>query len=131
MRAGARHRDSALGLCPVPSPLLACGGGRTDALADIELNNTELPYICNVGATWHETATATEIRTRLVQQVVAPVKWSQTIELMLKRGIERFWHLGPGRSNLSHVKRQARRAPMATMDNAEDIARIVDELGGP
>ena len=74
---------------PFHSPLLApAADALQSALADIELNNTELPYICNVGATWHETATATEIRTRLVQQVVAPVKWSQTIELMLKRGID-------------------------------------------
>ncbi|MEE2787649.1 MAG: ACP S-malonyltransferase [Myxococcota bacterium] len=116
---------------PFHSPMLASAGeALRSALADIPMAPITIPYVCNVDATWHETTTASAIKERLVQQVVAPVKWSQSIELMLSNGIERFWHLGPGRSNLGHVKRQARRAPMATMDNADDVAQILTELGG-
>ncbi len=49
---------------------------------------------------------------------------------MLERGIERFWHLGPGRANLTHVKRQARRAPMGSLDEERDLEAILAELAG-
>ena len=99
-----------------------------DDLSGIPINDLQIPYVSNVDAAWHEVADAAQIRTRLVTQVEAPVRWSESIGLMLTKGIERFWHLGPGRANLSHVKRQARRIPMATLDNQSDLDTICAEL---
>ena len=98
---------------------------------DIEgtpFSSLEMPYICNVDAQWHADSTPTDIRERLVRQVEAPVRWSQSIALMIERGIERFWHVGPGRANLSHVKRQARRMPMASVDDEAHLKQMLDEL---
>jgi hypothetical protein len=47
---------------------------------------------------------------------------------MVERGIERFWHLGPGRSNLTHVKRVARRAQVASFDDAADLDGLLAAL---
>jgi hypothetical protein len=47
---------------------------------------------------------------------------------MLERGIDRFWHLGPGRSNLTHVKRLARRAQVASFDEASDLDGLLRAL---
>ena len=99
--------------------------------SDIEKTQFEpltIPYVCNVDAQWHDEASAKEIRERLVRQVEAPVQWSQSISLMIERGIERVWHLGPGRANLSHVKRQARRMPMGTVDDEASLAEILNDL---
>ena len=98
------------------------------ALNEIEFGPLQMPYIANFDAQWVSHSSPAEIRSRLVNQVVGAVRWSESIALMLERGVERFWHLGPGRANLSHVKRQARRAPTATTDRDSDLNQIMDEL---
>tara|TARA_B100001250_G_C19399558_1_gene614128 strand:- start:212 stop:550 length:339 start_codon:yes stop_codon:yes gene_type:complete len=97
-------------------------------LADVHFGPLLVPYISNVDAEWISASAASEIRMRLVRQVVGAVRWRESIKLMFERGIERFWHLGPGRANLTHVKRQVRRAPTGSLDNERDIEAIMTEL---
>ncbi len=99
------------------------------ALEAVAFGPLSHPYIDNVDAAWHETAEPAEIRARLVRQVTGAVLWKETLELMLARGVERFWHLGPGRSNLTHVKRLARKAPIGSLDEADDLQAILAEIG--
>jgi len=98
-------------------------------LAQVDIGPLTTPYVANIDAAWHEVATPEAIRDRLVRQVVGAVRWRESIALMLERGIERFWHLGPGRANLTHVKRQARKAPMASLDTERDLDALLKELG--
>lgn len=100
-------------------------------LAAVDFSALAAPYISNIDAQWHVTASPETIRENLVRQVVGAVRWRESISLMLERGIERFWHVGPGRSNLTHVKRQARRAPMATLDDEKEFRAILTELEDP
>ena len=97
-------------------------------LADVQFNALTVPYISNIDGQWHDDADPETIRDNLVRQVVGAVRWRESISLMLERGIERFWHVGPGRANLTHVKRQARRAPMATLDDEGQFREILNEL---
>lgn len=117
---------------PFHCSLLAPAAERLAAdLAEVAFAPLQRPYIDNVDADWHdpgEEGAADAIRDRLVRQVVSPVRWSDSIALMLERGVERFWHLGPGRANLTHVKRQARRAPMQSVDDAKGLRAILDAL---
>jgi [acyl-carrier-protein] S-malonyltransferase len=100
-------------------------------LAQVPLAAIEIPYVSNVDAQWNDSASPAHIRDLLVRQVVGAVEWRKSIALMLDRGVERFWHVGPGRSNLTHVKRQARRAPMATLDEEAQLGQILAELEAP
>lgn len=116
---------------PFHSPLLRPAAERLAVdLAAVDFAPLRCPYVPNVDASWVAAADAETIRDRLVRQVVAPVRWAETIALMLDRGVERFWHLGPGRSNLTHVKRQARRAATATLDDPAELSRLLAELEG-
>jgi len=100
-------------------------------LAMVPFAALDIAYVSNVDARWNDAATPAHIRDLLVRQVVGAVEWRASIALMLDRGVERFWHVGPGRSNLTHVKRQARRAPTATLDDATQLAQILAELEAP
>ncbi len=100
------------------------------ALESVPFGPLAHPYIANVDATWHTTSTPAEIRARLVHQVTRPVRWKDSLQCMLDRGIERFWHLGPGRSNLTHLKRLARKAKAATLDEAADLEMLLAEIDG-
>lgn len=117
---------------PFHCSLLAPAADRlAEDLAEVEFAPLQRPYIDNVDADWHEPdedGASEAIRERLVRQVVSPVRWSDSIALMLDRGVERFWHLGPGRANLTHVKRQARRAPMQSVDDDKGLRAILDAL---
>lgn len=116
---------------PFHSPLLAPAAAQlAEDLAAVQFKPLQGPYICNVDAQWHEASTPEAIRDRLVRQVVGAVRWREGIALMLERGVERFWHVGPGRANLTHVKRQRRKAPMATLDREADLNRLLAELEG-
>lgn len=99
-------------------------------LAAVPVAPLRLPYVANVDGAWHGDSAPEAIRQRLVAQVVGAVRWRQTLALMIERGVERFWHLGPGRANLTHVKRQARRAPMETTGTAEGMDAILAEISG-
>jgi [acyl-carrier-protein] S-malonyltransferase len=95
-------------------------------LAAVEIAPLRVPYVPNVDPRWSDDAAA--VRERLIRQVTEPVRWSETIALMLSGGVERFWHLGPGRSNLTHVKRQARRAAMASADEPKELDAMLAEI---
>lgn len=114
---------------PFHCPLLQPAADRlAPVLAAVDFADLAVPYIANIDAQWHDRSTPAEIRDRLERQVVGAVRWRESISLMLERGVERFWHLGPGRSNLTHVKRQARRAPSASLDRVQDLEKILAEL---
>lgn len=99
-----------------------------DKLARIEMKPLEIPYVANVDATWYDERTPEALRSSLAEQVVAPVRWSETLELMLSKDIERFWHMGPGRSTLTHVKKHHRKANVATWDDLDAVTKLLSEI---
>jgi [acyl-carrier-protein] S-malonyltransferase len=114
---------------PFHCQLLAPAAERLAAdLEGVEIGPLRHPYVANVDAEWVTASTPGEVRDRLVRQVTGAVRWRESIAAMLAAGVERFWHLGPGRANLTHVKRQARRAPMGTLDGEKDLNAILAEL---
>jgi malonyl CoA-acyl carrier protein transacylase len=64
-----------------------------------------------------------------VRQVISPVRWSQTMSLLINEGVTRFVELGPGKV-LSGLAKQICRecaAPceIITADSAESVQSIV------
>ena len=115
---------------PFHSPLLAPAADALAAdLASVQFSALNIPYIANVDAQWIDRSSPADFRRRLTEQVVGAVRWRDSIALMLEQGVERFWHLGPGRTNLSHVKKQNRRAVCATLDRQRDLDQLLAEIG--
>jgi len=88
-----------------------------------------IPYVSNVDAAWQHDTTAEAIRMSLVEQVTKPVRWRHSISLMLERGIQRFWHVGPGRANITHVKRQSKAVICGSTDTQVDLDKMLSDLG--
>ncbi|HEY2413181.1 MAG TPA: ACP S-malonyltransferase [Pirellulaceae bacterium] len=74
-----------------------------NALGGVTLNKPRIPVISNVDAEPHDDPE--QIRELLVQQVVAPVRWEDSIRKMLSHGHAPFWEVGPGRVLRSLLKR--------------------------
>jgi [acyl-carrier-protein] S-malonyltransferase len=78
------------------------------ALSKVELRPPRIPVLSNVDATAHSDPGT--IRELLVQQVVAPVLWEETLRKMLAHGHGPFWEVGPGRVLRGLLKRIDRKA---------------------
>ncbi|MFO0904810.1 MAG: ACP S-malonyltransferase [Pirellulales bacterium] len=73
------------------------------ALADAPLKSPRIPVISNVDAQAH--SDPEEIRRLLVQQVVSPVRWEDSIRTLLNQGCDQFYEVGPGRVLAGLLKR--------------------------
>ncbi|MBN2021513.1 MAG: ACP S-malonyltransferase [Pirellulales bacterium] len=67
----------------------------TEALADVPMKKPRIPVVSNVDARAHDDPE--EIRQLLIQQVVQPVRWEDSIRALLGEGFGEFYEVGPGR----------------------------------
>ncbi len=77
------------------------------ALAEVEIRRPRLPVWSNVDAQPH--TEPEEIRRLLVQQVLQPVLWEQTLRNLLAAGYDQFYEIGPGRVLAGLLKRVQRK----------------------
>jgi len=86
----------------------------TEVLAGATLVQPRIPVVSNVDAQLHDDPE--EIRKLLVQQVVSPVQWEDSIRLLLNEGCDLFYEIGPGRVLRGLLKRISRKT------NCEGVA---------
>jgi [acyl-carrier-protein] S-malonyltransferase len=65
------------------------------SLSNIDIGAPEIPVIHNVDVKAHDDPE--QIRGILVEQMVGPVRWSETIEWLAAQGARRFAECGPGK----------------------------------
>lgn len=78
------------------------------ALADIRLAKPAIPVVSNVDAKPHDNPE--EIRRLLLEQVVSPVLWEESMRYLLAQGFDEFHEIGPGRVLRGLLKRIDRKA---------------------
>jgi [acyl-carrier-protein] S-malonyltransferase len=95
-------------------------------LARITLRPPILPVISNVTARPHGSADA--IRSLLIQQVTAPVRWEESIRHLLSEGFTRFVELGPGKALGGFLKRIDRSAQVLSVADVPSLQETVIAL---
>jgi [acyl-carrier-protein] S-malonyltransferase len=78
------------------------------ALADVTIRRPRIPVVSNVDAQPHDDPE--QIRNLLVQQVIQPVRWEDSLRYALAHGCDQFYEVGPGRVLRGLLKRIDRRA---------------------
>jgi [acyl-carrier-protein] S-malonyltransferase len=102
---------------PLMAPALAA---LETALRQPSWQQTAIPVISNVDARPHQDGW----QARLAEQLLAPVRWSGTLQLLVDSGVERVIECGPG----GVLTALARRAPGLTaisVSAAADLASLV------
>ena len=79
------------------------------ALDEMPIRDTSIPVYSNVDAAPHQSAD--EIRDLLSRQVVAPVRWEDSVRKMIDDGAAGFLEAGTGRILLGTLKRIQRKTP--------------------
>ncbi len=106
------------------SPLMeSAANGLAQALDGMTLRDARCPVVCNARA--RAVTRADEIRAALEEQLLAPVRWEESMNLMLGQGVEGFVELGPGKV-LRGLLRTIR--PEAQSWNAEDPESLATTL---
>ena len=88
-------------------------------LADVRFSPARMPVVSNVTGQVH--GEAESIKALLVKQVIAPVRWYQSIEALRAVGVTEWVEVGPGRTLTGMMKKIDRKAPVATFATAEGL----------
>ena len=106
---------------PFHSPLMAPAAEEFSAA--LEATIVKVPDIAVIQNVDARTATdVQEIRDKLVAQLSAPVRWTETIEALLGQGIEQFIEAGPGNVLSGLIKRIARGTPAIPLSASDGLA---------
>jgi [acyl-carrier-protein] S-malonyltransferase len=89
-------------------------------LEQLAFSDPKTPVVTNVDA--QLTTASGDLRDSLLRQVSSTVRWSESMELLLQRGVSTFVEVGPGKV-LSGLMRQINRD--ANCLNVEDTASLV------
>ncbi len=103
------------------SPFMQSAADRmAEVLERVEFAALKMPVISNVTAQPH--GDAESIKALLVKQVVAPVRWYQSIETLRGLGVDRWVEVGPGRSLTGMMKKIDRKAAVENYSAAGGLA---------
>lgn len=91
-----------------------------NVLARIAFNPPKFPVISNVTAQPHTDAEST--KALLVRQVIAPVRWYQSVETLRSLGVTNWLEVGPGRTLTGMMRKIDRKAPIENYSTTEGLA---------
>ena len=105
---------------PFHSPLMKPAGLRLEkAFEGISIKDLKVPVVTNVEA---EVNTSKDrVKPLLVDQVVSPVRWEESMRTMIKEGIEQVLEIGPGKVLSGLMKRID---PSVETRNLEDLQTL-------
>ena len=102
------------------SPLMSSAQSKLEStLSGVTMQSPSVPVISNVTAQPH--STPEQIRSALVQQVTASVRWEDSIRLLLAQGFTRFIELGPGTALAGFLKRIDKSAKVVSVGDTASL----------
>ena len=105
--------------------------GLAGALADVPVRDAAFPVVANLDA--RPVRAAAEIRDRLTRQLLAPVRWEESMRFLLGAGVTAFVELGTGkvlRGLLRQIDREARAANVDDPGSLEEALAAVGAGAG-
>ncbi len=112
---------------PFHSPLLLPAGEElAKELETVTLHPLDIPYVTNVTAEKVEDIGMT--RELLTKQVSSPVRWMQSMEAMIREGVDIFVEIGPGKTLAGFMKKISRDVKVYNIAVWEDVEKVAQEL---
>ncbi|MWC30352.1 ACP S-malonyltransferase [Paenibacillus sp. MMS18-CY102] len=117
---------------PFHTPLMAPAAERLrEKLAQYAINAPSYPVLSNVSAAPYAVDTAAETSLQaiiggLAQQLVHPVRWSETMRYLQQQGVSYAVELGPNKVLAKLMRRAARNIRAYAWDDAEGHAQMLE-----
>jgi [acyl-carrier-protein] S-malonyltransferase len=97
-------------------------------LQKLSFGDAMSPVITNVDA--RETTAGSELRDALVRQVSAPVRWVESVELLMKSGVTTVIEVGPGKVLSGLMRQISRDVKCLNVEDAASLEAARAELSG-
>ncbi len=92
-------------------------------LENVTVSPLAFPYVANVDARWVYDPDG--VKPRLVDQVMKPVLWEQSIRSMKDEGVDRFIEVGPGKTLAGLMKKIDRKQPVISVDTPKGFKSLI------
>ena len=112
---------------PFHSPLLMPAGEElARELETVTFYPLDIPYVTNVTA--ERVEDIGETKELLAKQVSSPVRWMQSMENMIREGVDTFVEIGPGKTLAGFMKKISRDVKVYNIAVWEDVEKVAQEL---
>jgi [acyl-carrier-protein] S-malonyltransferase len=91
----------------------------TAVLNEIDFKDLSVPLVTNVDA--RLITSGREARDSLLRQVVSPVRWSESVQVLINQGVGRFIEIGPGRVLSGLVRQISRDCQLSNVEDPQSL----------
>ncbi len=106
--------------------LLGAGEKLAEELKNVNVNKPVIPYVCNVEADY--VIDAAPIKDLLARQVSGTVRWRETMEVLIKDGVDTFIEIGPGKTLSGFLKKMSKEIKVLNVETVEGLQAVVAAL---
>jgi [acyl-carrier-protein] S-malonyltransferase len=97
-------------------------------LGAIKFADLQMPLVTNVDA--DTIRQGDEARSALVRQVTMPVRWEESMRLLLDEGVNTFVEVGPGRVLIGLMRQIERSVTTLNVEDEKSLAATMDKIAG-
>lgn len=98
-----------------------------DYLTEVDFKPQTVPVISNTTAQKHEDG---KVKDLLIQQVMQPVKWSDSIEYLIEKGVDTVVEIGPGKTLSAFMKQINKDITVYRVEDEETLQATIAGLKG-
>lgn len=110
---------------PFHSEMLKGAGEKLEkVLEEVTFEDIEVPYVSNRTAGY--VCNKEDIKQLLKEQVYSPVKFEQSIRMLIDDGVDTFIEIGPGKTLTSFVKKINKEVTIINIEKTEDLEKLSD-----
>jgi [acyl-carrier-protein] S-malonyltransferase len=91
----------------------------TAVLNEIDFKDLSVPLVTNVDATL--ITSGRQARESLLRQAVSPVRWSESVQVLINQGVGRFVEIGPSRVLSGLVRQISRDCQLSNVEDPESL----------
>ena len=108
---------------PFHSKMLTGAGEKLGkVLEGVKVSKPEIPYVANVTAEY--VTDEGLVKPLLTRQVYSSVRWQQSVETMLKDGVDTFVEIGPGKTLSGFMKKIKRNVAVLNIEKVDDLVTV-------
>ena len=112
---------------PFHSPMMKPAGEElAKVFASVSMNPLKIPYVANINA--EVIMDCGQIENLLVQQVSGSVRWQQSVETMIREGVDTIVEIGPGKTLTGFLRKINKNVKSYHIGTWEEALAVCEEL---
>ncbi len=115
---------------PVSAPFHCKLMSKATEIMKIEIENTNFKDFKNIlisNVTANEVINKDDLKKLLIDQIENRVRWRESINFMIDKGVQSFTEIGPGKVLSGLIKRIDKNVKIRTINNIDDIKNLKNE----